>query len=72
LQALRDINWIYFVTRLSLYAAEAAAETGHAAQGRVWWESARSLIEELDQTGCLADMHRVQAIVVHAEAALAA
>jgi DNA-binding response OmpR family regulator/class 3 adenylate cyclase len=72
LQALRDINWIYFVTRLSLYAAEAAAETGHLAQGRAWWESARALIEDLDQTGCLADMHRVHAALLHAEAAIAA
>jgi hypothetical protein len=64
---LQAINWIYLVTRLSLYAAEVAAEAGHAGHARRWYEAAQSLVERLEQRGCLPELHRVGAAVLRAE-----
>lgn len=66
---LRDLNWIYWVTRLCLLAAEAAAQTGHVVQARAWFEEARGLIEGLGQGVCVPDLHHIHSELLRAEGA---
>jgi DNA-binding response OmpR family regulator/class 3 adenylate cyclase len=67
MRGLRDLNWIYWATRLYLLAAESSSQKGYAVQARIWLEEARVLIENLGQDVCLSDLHHVQAEVLRAE-----
>jgi tetratricopeptide (TPR) repeat protein len=71
IDGLRQFNWIYLVTRINLFAAEMAAEGGHAIEGRGFCEEARALIDSLAQGGCMAELHLVEAAVLRAEGAAA-
>ncbi len=69
LNELQELNWIYWVTRIALLAAEVGARAGHLGWARAWFTQARRLIDELGQGVCMPELHHVHAELLHAEGA---
>jgi DNA-binding response OmpR family regulator/class 3 adenylate cyclase/tetratricopeptide (TPR) repeat protein len=68
---VRQMDWQYFVTRFSLFAAERAAAAGFAGQAQAWCAQAARLIDGQDQGGCRPELSFVTAIVMAAHGASA-